>query len=135
MRRRPLIWVGLAIVLTASVIVAYVWFLLAPSDPAASAERLDLCEAITLAALDTPPDYRRLHAFEMKQLVIMRIVVIAFRAADSPPTGVDVAMCIFANPFNGTYGRPGMIRATLRGRPVAQGLVDAVAARWAAGKH
>jgi hypothetical protein len=115
----------------ASAIVAYVWFLSVPSDPAASAERIDLCEAITLAALQTPPEYRRLHALEMKQLVVMRIVVIAFRAADSPPTGVDVAMCIFANPFNGTYGRPGMIRATLRGRPVA----DAVAARWAAGKH
>jgi hypothetical protein len=135
MRGRPLIWVGLAIVLAAGAIAAYVWFLRTPSDPVASAERIDLCEAITQAALETPPAYRRLHALEMKQLVIMPVVAIAFHTTDAPPTGVDVAVCIFANPFNGTYGRPRMIRATLRGRPVAQSLVDAVAARWAAGKH
>jgi hypothetical protein len=135
MRARPLIWVGLAISLAAGAIAAYVWFLRAPSDPLASAERIDLCEAIAQAALDAPSSYQRLYVLEMKQLVIMPVVAISFHTADSPPTGVDVAVCIFANPFNGTYGRPGMIRATLRGRPIAQTLVDAVAARWTAGKQ
>ena len=134
MRGRPQVWIGLAIALAASAIVAYVWFLRTPSDPVASAERIDLCEAITLAALETPPAYRRLHALEIKQLVIMPVVAIAFRTTDTAAPA-DVAVCIFANPFNGTYGRPGMIRATLRGRPVPQSLVDAVAARWAAGRH
>jgi len=114
----------------------YVSFLSSPPDPAETAERIDLCERIVLAALDSPPSYRRLSALEMRQLVIPRMIAISFRTDDiaQSPANLDVAVCIFANPFNSMYGRPGMIKATVRGRPVAQDLVDAVAAKWAASR-
>jgi hypothetical protein len=136
MRRRTLIWIVLAVLLVAGGVAGYIGFLLSPPDPAETAERIDLCEKIVLAALDSPPSYRRLSALEMRQLMIPRIVAISFRTDDvaQSPTNLDVAMCMFANPFNSMYGRPGMIQVTVRGRRIAQDLVDAVAAKWAAGR-
>jgi hypothetical protein len=137
MRRRTLIWIGLALFLVAGGVAGYVWFLLSPPDPAESAERIDLCEKIVLAALDSPPTYRRLSALEMRQLVIPRMVAISFRTDGTveSPANLEIAVCMFANPFNSMYGRSGMIHATVKGRPVAQDLVDAVAARWVANRH
>jgi len=129
-----LLWGGLAVALVAVAVAGYVWFLSTPVDPVATAERIDLCEAITLAALDKPPAYQRLNAFDMRQLVVVRIVVIVFRTSDAPRAAFDGASCLFATPFRSSYGRPGMIRATVSGRPVDQRLVDSVAARWAAGR-
>jgi hypothetical protein len=136
MRRRTLIWIGLALLLVVGGVAGYVVFLLSPPDPVESAERIDLCEAIVLAALQSPPTYRRVNALEMRQLLIPRVVVIGFRADGAEaPAGIEVASCVFANPFNSTYGRPGMIHAVVKSRAVAQGLVDGVAAKWAANKH
>lgn len=136
MRRRTLIWIGLAVLVVVGGIAGYVVFLASPPDPAETAERIELCEEILLAALDSPPGYRRVSAVEMRQLVIPRMIAISFRTDEvaQSPANLDVAMCIFANPFNSMYGRPGMIHATVRGRPVAQSLVDAVAAKWAASR-
>lgn len=136
MRRRTLIWIGLAAFVVVAGIAGYVLFLSSPPDPAETAERIDLCEKIVLAALDSPPGYRRVSALEMRQLVVPRMIAISFRTDDvaESPANLDVAICMFANPFNSTYGRPGMIQVTVRGRPVARDLVDAVAARWAASR-
>jgi hypothetical protein len=114
----------------------YAVFLRSRPDPVESAERIDLCEAIVLAALESPPTYQRVTALEMRQLVIPRVVAIGFRTdGEEAPARIEVATCVFANPFNSTYGRPGMIHAVVKSRTVAQGLIDAVAARWAANKH
>ena len=136
MRRRTLIWISLAVLVVVGGIAGYVGFLASPPDPAETAERIDLCEKIVLAALDSPPGYRRLSALEMRQLVIPRAVAISFRTDDvaASSTTLDVAVCMFANPFNSMYGRPGMIHATVKGRPVAQSLIDAVAGKWAASR-
>jgi hypothetical protein len=136
MRRRTLIWIGLALLLAVGAAAGYAVFLQSPPDPVESAERIDLCEAIVLAALESPPTYQRVTALEMRQLVIPRVVAIGFRTdGGEAPTRIEVATCVFANPFNGTYGRPGMIHAVVKSRTVAQGLIDAVAAKWAANKH
>lgn len=138
MRRRTLMWIAFAVLLVVGGIVAYVLFLLSPPDPAESAERVDLCEKIVLAALDSPPNYRRMTTLEMRQLVIPRVVAIVYRveSADAPASSaMETATCTFANPFNSTYGRPGMIQVMVRGGIVAQSLVDAEAAKWAAGRH
>jgi hypothetical protein len=138
MRRRTLLWIGVALFLVTSAVAGYIWFLLSPPDPVQSAERIELCETIVLAALGAPSTYRRANALELRQLVIIRVVAIAFRTTDSAETSaenIDTAVCIFANPFASMYGRPGMIRVTVKGRPVAQSLVDAVAAKWVADKH
>lgn len=131
-------WIALAVLLVVGGIVGYILFLLSPPDPAESAERIDLCEKIVLAALDSPPAYRRVTTLEMRQLVIPRVVAIVYRtdSADAPSsTSMETATCTFANPFNSTYGRPGMIQAMVRGGIVPQTLVDSVAATWAAGRH
>jgi hypothetical protein len=133
-----LLWIGVALILVTSAVAGYIWFLLSPPDPVQSAERIELCETIVLAALGAPSTYRRANALELRQLVIIRVVAIAFRTTDSAEASagnIDTAVCIFANPFTGMYGRPGMIRVAVRGGPVAQSLVDAVAAKWAADKH
>jgi hypothetical protein len=137
MRRRTLIWIGLGVLVVAGGVAGYVWFLLSPPDPAEAAERIDLCEKIVLAALDSPPSYRRLTALEMRQMIIPRAVALSFRTDDTAqsPGNFEIGLCMFANPFNSMYGRPGMIRATVRGRPVDQDLVDRVAAAWAADRH
>jgi hypothetical protein len=136
MRSRTLIWIGLALLLAVGAATGYAVFLLSPPDPVESAERIDLCEAIVLAALESPPTYRRVNALEMRQLVIPRVVVIGFRTnGEEAPAGIEIATCEFANPFNSTYGRPGMIHAVVKSRTVAQDLIDAVAAKWAANKH
>jgi len=138
MRRRTLVWIGVALFLVTSAVAGYVWFLLSPPDPVQSAERIELCEAIVLAALGAPSTYQRVNALEMRQLVMIRLVAIAFRTTDSAEASagnVDAAICFFASPFTSMYGRPGMIRVTLKGRPVEQSLVDAVAAKWAADKR
>ena len=137
MRRRTLLWTGVALFLVASAVAGYIWFLLSPPDPVQSAERIELCETIVLAALGAPSTYRRVK-LELRQLVIIRLVAIAFRTTDSAEESagnIDAAVCIFANPFTSMYGRPGMIRVTVKGRPVEQSLVDAVAAKWAADKR
>jgi hypothetical protein len=136
MRRRTLIWIGIALLLAVGAAAGYAVFLRSRPDPVESAERIDLCEAIVLAALESPPTYQRVTALEMRQLVIPRLVAIGFRTdGEEAPARIEVATCVFANPFNSTYGRPGMIHAVVKSRTVAQGLIDAVAARWAANKH